>query len=98
MYGLVGLIAFGAILFLPVIRAFWQPAGGDAPNRLNLRLALAALILMVAIDNLLNGAMILPYLLIMGGLAAVRGSDSGAGTALIDSSISELRRSEQPGL
>jgi hypothetical protein len=46
---------------------------------------MAALILMVAIDNLLNGAMILPYLLIMGGLAAVRGSNSGAGTTLIDS-------------
>jgi hypothetical protein len=74
MYGMVGLVAFGAILFLPVVRAVWPPAGGDAPNQPNLRLALAAVILMVAVDNLLNGAMILPYLLIMGGLAAVRGS------------------------
>jgi hypothetical protein len=67
MYGLVGLIAFGAILFLPVVRAVWTPESGNEPN---LRLAMAALILMVAIDNLLNSAMILPYLLIMGGLAA----------------------------
>ena len=85
MYGLVGLIAFGTILILPVMRAVWPPAGGDAPSHPNLRLALAALILMVAIDNLLNGAMILPYLLIMGGLTAVRGSNSGEGTRLSNS-------------
>jgi len=85
MYGLVGLVAFGTILILPVVRAVWPPGEGDAPRQPNLRLAMAALILMVAIDNLLNGAMILPYLLIMGGLAAVRGSNSGAGTTLIDS-------------
>jgi len=70
MYGLVGLIAYGAILFLPVLRANWPHFGGAAPNRPNLRLAVTALILMVAIDNLLNGAMILPYLLLMGSLAA----------------------------
>jgi hypothetical protein len=80
MYGLVGLIAFGTILFLPVMRAVWTPAGGNAPNEPNLRLAMAALILMVAIDNLLNGAMILPYLLIMGGLAGVRSSRKEAGS------------------
>ncbi|MGA3343305.1 MAG: hypothetical protein ABSC76_00420 [Terracidiphilus sp.] len=70
MYGLVGLVAFGTILLLPVERAVWPPAGASPRNEPNLRLAMAALILMVAIDNLLNGAMILPYLLIMGGLAA----------------------------
>jgi hypothetical protein len=86
MYGLVGLIAFGAILFLPIIRAVWTPAGGNAPNEPNLRLAMAALILMVAIDNLLNGSMILPYLLIMGGLAAGRRAKSGVGTVLDSSS------------
>ena len=72
MYGLVGLIAFGTILLLPILRAVWPPAGGNAPNESSLRLALAALILMAAIDNLLNGAMILPYLLFMGGLAAIQ--------------------------
>jgi hypothetical protein len=72
MYGLVGLIAFGSILLLPVIRAVWLPAGADARNEPNLRLAMAALILMVAVDDLLNGAMILPYLLIMGGLASTQ--------------------------
>ncbi len=77
MYGLVGLIAFGTIMLLPVLRAVWPPAGGNAPLESSLRLAMAALILMVAIDNLLNGAMILPYLLIMGGLAAVQECRNG---------------------
>jgi hypothetical protein len=72
MYGVVGLTAFGSILFLPVIRAAWSPAGGNGPPEQSLRLALAALILMVAVDDLLNGAMILPYLLVMAGLAAPR--------------------------
>jgi hypothetical protein len=81
MYGLVGLISFGTILFLPVMRAVWPTARGYAPNESNIRLAMAALILMVAIDNLLNGAMILPYLLIMGGLAAVQKAKGGATTS-----------------
>jgi hypothetical protein len=68
MYGLVGLVAFESILFLPVIRTAWSSTGGNTPGEPDLRLALAALILMVAIDSLLNGAMILPYLLVMGGL------------------------------
>jgi hypothetical protein len=70
MYGLVGLTALGLILFLPIYRAVWPSAGGDRRDDPNLRLALAGLILMAAIDNLLNGALILPYLLVMGGLAA----------------------------
>jgi hypothetical protein len=82
MYGLVGLTALGTILFLPVVRAVWPPAAGDASHRPDLRLALAALILMVAIDDLLNGAMILPYLLIMGGMAAARESNGAGGAVL----------------
>jgi len=75
MYGSVGLIAFGAILFLPVIRAAWTPPAAKAIGQTYLRLAMASLILMVAIDSLLNGAMIVPYLLIMGSLAAARGTN-----------------------
>ncbi|MGA2672909.1 MAG: hypothetical protein ABSE99_06735 [Terracidiphilus sp.] len=74
MYGLVGLVAFGLILFLPVIRASRPSAGGSDPDDATLRLALVAVILMVAFDNLLNGAMILPYLLVMGGLTTRRAS------------------------
>jgi hypothetical protein len=74
MYGVIGLMAFGSILFLPVLRAAWPSGEVSDPAGSSLRLALVALILMVAIDNLLNGAMILPYLLLMGGLATDRAS------------------------
>jgi len=94
MYGLVGLIAFGSILFLPVIRAVWLPAGANARNEPNLRVAMAALILMVAVDNLLNGAMILPYLLIMGGLAAGSRNCSAALEAKIATKTSVVSISE----
>jgi hypothetical protein len=67
MYGLVGLLALGAILFLPVVSAAWSSSDGNHGES-DIRQALAAVILMLAFDNLLNGAMILPYLLLMGGL------------------------------
>lgn len=70
MYGIVGLGSFGAILFLPVLRASWSPPAGIGPRATQLRLAIAAVILMVAFDDLLNSAMILPYLLAMGGMAS----------------------------
>jgi len=70
MYGLVGLTALGLILLLPIHRAVWSCVGRNGPGDQNLRLALAGLILMVGIDSLLNGDLILPYLLLMGGLVA----------------------------
>jgi len=73
MYGIVGLLASESILLLPVIRVVWLSASNNPRGELNLRPALAALILMVAIDSLLNGAMILPYLLVMGALSSGEG-------------------------
>jgi hypothetical protein len=70
MYGIVGLAAFGSILFLPVMRASWSPPPGVGPRTTQLRLAIAGLILMVAFDDLLNSAMILPYLIAMGAMAS----------------------------
>lgn len=70
MYGIVGLGAFTCILFLPVMRASWSPPEGVGPRAAQLRLALAGLILMAAFDDLLNSAMILPYVLAMGGMAS----------------------------
>jgi hypothetical protein len=70
MYGAVGLIAFGAIVFLPLIHSGWSPVVGNDRDDSDLRRTMIALILLVALDNLLNGAMILPYLLAMGGLAS----------------------------
>jgi hypothetical protein len=70
MYGVVGLGAFASILLLPVFRASWSPPASIGPRASQLRLALAAVILMIACDDLLNSAMILPYLLMMGGMAS----------------------------
>ena len=79
MYGLVGLIAFGSIMLLPVIRSIWSPVEGNDRNDLDIRRTLVALILMVALDNLLNGEMILPYLLIMGGLVSRQATSGMSG-------------------
>ena len=70
MYGLIGLAAFGFIVFVPIYRAAWSTATKHEADALDLRLALVALILMIAIDSLLNGSMILPYLVVMGGVAS----------------------------
>jgi hypothetical protein len=77
MYGVIGLISFGLILFLPVLRTTWSLTANTDPDDSKLRLTLVALILMVAADDLLNGAMILPYLLLMGGLASSDASHRG---------------------
>jgi hypothetical protein len=82
MYGGIGLMALEAMQFLPVIGAVWfpgepdsqrdirgSPAGRAASRDDGLRLGLAAAILLAAIDNLLNGDMILPLLLMIGGLS-----------------------------
>jgi hypothetical protein len=70
MYGVVGLLALECLQLLPVARASWAPFGRGTLEGLDLRNALAAAILMSAIDNLLNGSMILPLLLVIGGLSA----------------------------
>jgi hypothetical protein len=70
MYGMVGLLALECLQLLPVVRVWWAPFARGAPEGLELRNALAAAILMSAIDNLLNGSMILPLLLVIGGLSA----------------------------
>jgi len=74
-YGIVGLLALEAVQLLPVVRTAWFPlaranqAEIHLPN-LELRLALAAVLLMVAIDNLLNSGMILSLVLVIGGMSA----------------------------
>jgi hypothetical protein len=70
MYGTVGLLALEGLQLLPVARVVWFPSGHGGKEGAALRSALAATILMSAIDNLLNGSMILPLLLVIGGLSA----------------------------
>jgi hypothetical protein len=69
MYGIVGLLALEALQIVPVIRAIWFPLARSDIEYLNLRHALSAAILMTAIDNLLNSSMILPLLLVIGGMS-----------------------------
>jgi hypothetical protein len=68
MYGFAGFIALGSILYLPVARSMALFSKPLHSGESDLRRMFVALILMTALDDLLNGAMILPYLLIMGGL------------------------------
>jgi len=69
MYGLFGLLALEALQLIPIIRVVWFPFARSDIEDLNLRHAFVAVILMTAIDNLLNSAMILPLLLVMGGMS-----------------------------
>jgi hypothetical protein len=69
MYGLAGLLALEGLQLLPVARILWSPLARGDGEGFDLRNALAAAILMSAIDNLLNGSMLLPLLLVIGGLS-----------------------------
>jgi hypothetical protein len=77
MYGFFGLIALECLQLLPVARVVWFPLARSDIEAFNLRHALAAAILMSAIDNLLNGAMILPLLLVIGGMSTWTSATSG---------------------
>lgn len=69
MYGIFGLIALEALQIIPIVRVVWFPLARSDIEDLNLRHAFVAVTLMTAIDNLLNNAMILPLLLVMGGMS-----------------------------
>jgi hypothetical protein len=94
MYGLAGLIALECIQLLPVARILWSPDPDSDPSKFAVRGALAAAISMSAIDNLLNGSMTLPLLLVIGGLnapafaASVNQVPSGMGRSVEAAGIS----------
>jgi len=69
MYGIFGLLALEALQIIPIVRVVWFPVARSDIEDLNLRHAFVAVVLMTAIDNLLNNAMILPLLLVMGGMS-----------------------------
>jgi hypothetical protein len=78
MYGLAGLLALQCLQLLPVARILWSPLARGDTQGFDLRNALAAVILMSAIDNLLNGSMILPLVLVIGGLSTQSAAASAA--------------------
>jgi hypothetical protein len=69
MYGAVGLVALEALQLVPVIGACWFPLARGNLADTDLRLSLAAVLLLAAIDNLLNSGMILPLVLVIGGMS-----------------------------
>jgi len=68
LYGSVGLISLEALLLIPALRAVWFPLARSDIGYTNMRHTLSAAVLISAIDSLLNSAIILPLLLVIGGM------------------------------
>ena len=68
MYGSVGLVSLEALLLIPALRAVWFPLARSDIGYTNMRHTLSAAVLISAIDSLLNSAIILPLLLVIGGM------------------------------
>ena len=69
MYGSVGLASHSRLLLLiPALRAVWFPLARSDIGNTNMRHMLSAAVLISAIDSLLNSALILPLLIVIGGM------------------------------
>ncbi len=68
LYGAVGLVSLEALLLIPALRVVWFPLTRSDIGYTNLRHTLSAAVLISAIDSLLNASMILPLLLVIGGM------------------------------
>jgi hypothetical protein len=68
MYGSVGLISLEALLLIPALRAVWFPLARSDIGYTNMRHTLSAAVLISAIDSLLNSSIILPLLIVIGGM------------------------------
>jgi len=75
MYGSVGLISLESLLLIPALRAVWFPLARSDIGYTNMRHTLSAAVLISAIDSLLNSSMILPLLLVVGGMAIWSSND-----------------------
>ena len=76
MYGTVGLLSLEALLLIPALRAVWFPLARSDIGYTNMRHTLSAAVLMTAIDSLLNSAIILPLLLVIGGMTIWSSTDT----------------------
>lgn len=70
MYGGVGLVSVEAVLLIPALRAVWFPLTRSDIGYTNMRHTLSAAVLVTSIDSLLNSSLILPLLLVIGGMTA----------------------------
>jgi hypothetical protein len=75
MYGTFGALAMALVLAGPIVRAACFPPPGASPELTFLLAAFAMLLFMSALDSLLNGAIILPYVLLVGGLSSTSSSN-----------------------
>lgn len=89
MYGLVGLVALESLLLLPVVRVVWFTVARSDIEDFNLRHALAAAILMSAVDGLLNSTMLLPLVLVIGGMSTW---ESAASSVRVEVEISPAKK------
>jgi len=74
MYGIVGVLALALILLLPVILAVWYPPSKKKSDDYWIVIVLIGPLMITALDSLMNGAIILPYLLIAGALSRIPGN------------------------
>jgi len=93
MYGSVGLVSLEAVLLIPALRAVWFPLARSDIGHTNMRHTLTAAVLITAIDSLLNSAILLPLLLVIGGMAIWSSNDEELETNL--EKASALARKEQ---
>lgn len=68
MYGGVGLVALESLLLIPALRAVWFPLARSDVGYTNMRHTLSAALLLSAADSMLNSVLILPLLLVIGGM------------------------------
>jgi hypothetical protein len=76
MYGSVGLVSLEAALLIPALRAVWFPLAKSDIGYTNMRHTLSAAVLISAVDSLLNSAILLPLLLVIGGMTIWSANDS----------------------
>jgi hypothetical protein len=91
MYGSVGLVSLEALLLIPALRAVWFPLAISDIGYTNMRHTLSAAVLISAIDSLLNSSLILPLLLVIGGMTIWSSTDSEVETDFTKSRASGKR-------
>jgi hypothetical protein len=62
MYGIVGVLALALLLLMPVILAVWYPVSPKISDNHSFVIVLMGPLIVTALDSLMNGAIILPYL------------------------------------
>jgi hypothetical protein len=88
MYGFVGLVSLEALLLIPALRAVWFPLARSDIGYTNMRHTLSAAVLISAVDSLLNSAIILPLLLVIGGMTIWSTTDTEVETEFVRSKAS----------